>query len=119
MTLDERLEQITESLELLGRRQKEEWERSREEYARWRQAVREEEERRHEAIRLEEERRRAEDERLRAEAREADARFQTRIDGVLEGIDALARLAGVQGVRLNNHENRISALEKGTPPSAE
>jgi hypothetical protein len=97
MTLDERLEQITESLELLGSRQKEEWERSREEYARWRQAVREEEERRHE-----------EDERLRA-----------RIDEVLEGIDALARLAGVQGVRLNNHENRISALEKAPPRSTE
>jgi hypothetical protein len=108
MTLDERLEKLTESIELQGRKQREEYERSREEYARWRQAVREEEERRHE-----------EDEKLRAEAREADARFRARIDEVLEGINALARLAGVQGVRLNNHESRISTLEKGTPPSAE
>ncbi len=112
MTTDERLDKLSEMIERFARRQQEEWERSREEYARWRQAVREEEERRHE----EDERLRAE---LRAEAREADARFQTRIDEVLEGIDALARLAGVQGVRLNNHEGRISTLEKGTPPSTE
>ncbi len=97
MTIDERLEKLTETVELLAHRQEEEWERSREEYARSRQ----------------------EDERLRAEAREADARFQARIDEVLEGIDALARLAGVQGVRLDNHEGRISTLEKGTPPSTE